>query len=176
MNPVVLFALAFGAIIVWLVIQTMRAGPNQLDEMTLARGITLRTATPADPGEGWTKLGSRTVADGLRLRFDHDDDPQAEASFMIEDREKLNALANRKRVRLSEAFETHHVHTRGHVFRVRLRGTGGVVGKEVRIQMHVHSNGDPYCGRVENDDDTDAAVGDWIEFEKIEVLKVSPRT
>lgn len=175
MNPVVLFAIAFGAIVVWLVIQSMRAGPNQLDEMALARGIAVRKATTDDSGDAWTRLGSRTMADGLRLKFDHDDDPEAEASFVIEDRTRTNSLAQRKTVRLTGDFETHHVHTRGYVFRVRVRGTGAVVGKEIRIQMHVHGDGKPYCGRVENDDDIEAAVGDWIEFESVEVLEVAPR-
>jgi hypothetical protein len=30
----------------------------------------------------------------------------------------------------------------------------------------------PVCGQVENDDDTDAAVGGWIEFDRVEVLQV----
>ncbi len=53
-----------------------------------------------------------------------------------------------------------------------MRGTGPVVGKEVRIQMRVAGDGAPIGGQVENDDDTDAAVGGWIEFEEVEVLQV----
>ena len=56
-----------------------------------------------------------------------------------------------------------------------MRGTGPVVGKEVRIQMHVANKGRPHGGRVENDDDIDAAVGGWIEFEEVDVLEVGPR-
>jgi hypothetical protein len=78
-------------------------------------------------------------------------------------------------VRLGPDFETHHVHTSGYVFQVSLRGTEPMVGKEVRIQMHVGRDGKPVCGRVENDDDTDAAVGGWIEFESVEVLRTGRR-
>ena len=165
---------AFGLMIVYLVIQARKAGPRELSDMDLRRGVVVRRATPDDPGTSWDKLGSRTTAEGLRLRFDHDDDPQAEASFLVGDSERRSSttLANRKTVRLAEEFETHHVHTRGYVFQVRLRGAGPVVGKEVRIQMHVDGNGEPFCGRIENDDDTDAAVGGWIEFEFVEVLEV----
>ncbi len=40
-------------------------------------------------------------------------------------------------VRLGADFETHHVHTMGYVFRVRMRGTGPVVGKEVLQKPYV---------------------------------------
>jgi hypothetical protein len=58
---------------------------------------------------------------------------------------------------------------------VRLRGTEPVVGREVKIQMHVEGPGKPICGRVENDDDHRPAVGGWIEFESVEVLRVGRR-
>ena len=47
-----------------------------------------------------------------------------------------------------------------------------MVGREVRIQMVVDRDGRPVGGRMENDDDTDAAVGDWIEVEWAELLRV----
>ena len=166
------FLVVFGLTIVWVVFQARRAGPRILDEPDLRRAVTIKRGDADNPGDGWTKLGKLTTADGLRLKFDHDDDPQAEASFMVEERNVINALGQRLTVRLTDDFETHHVHNRGYVFRVRLRGTGPVVGKEVRIQMHVHGDGKPYCGKVENDDDTDAAVGGWIDFEEIEILQV----
>ena len=100
-------------------------------------------------------MGSKTTADGLNLKFDHDDDPQAEASFVVEasDGSKRNSIAHSLTVRLGQEFETHHVHTMGFVFRVRLRGTGPVIGKEVRIQMHVRSDGTPWRAAIENDDE-----------------------
>lgn len=172
MNPASILLIAFAAIVVWFVIQTKRAGPRQVDDLVLARAVSVRSVAAPEAGEVWALLGSETTAEGLNLRFDHDDDPQAEASFMVEDRSVKNSLANRMTIRLSDAFKTHHVHTRSYVFRVSVRGTGAVVGKEIRIVMRVHGDGKPFCGRVENDDDTDAAVGDWIEFENVEVLHV----
>lgn len=171
------FMIVFALLVLYLIVQARRAGQRQLGELDLARAVTLARATASDPGNGWSLLGSKTRAEGLHLRFDHDDDPQAEASFLIDPATsgKGNTLAHRVTVRLGDAFETHHVHTRGYVFRVRLRGTGPVVGKEVLIQMHVRSDGTPWGGRVENDDDTDAAVGGWIEFEEVELLQVGGR-
>ena len=166
------FVVVFGLLILWLFIQAKRAGPLTLSDMDLRRAVSIKRADVNNPGDGWSHLGSLTTADGLNLRFDHDDDPKAEASFVIEDRKLVSSLGQRITVRLTDTFETHHVHTRGDVFRVRLRGTGPVIGREVRIQMHVFGDGKPRCGRVENDDDTDAAVGGWIEFEEIEVLQV----
>jgi hypothetical protein len=174
---VVAFFIVFALLALYLVVQARRAGPRQLGELDLARAVTLAGATASDPGNGWSLLGSKTTAEGLNLKFDHDDDPQAEASFLIDPAmtREGNTLAHRVTVRLSDEFETHHVHTRGHVFRVRLRGTGSVVGKEVLIQMHVMSDGTPWGGRVEHDDDTDAAVGGWIEFDAVEILQVGGR-
>ncbi len=168
------FLTVFALIVVYLVIQTKRAGPRQLAETDLSRAVTVAKATADDPGQGWSHLGSRTTAQGLRLKFDHDDDPQAEATFLADSgrAKQRNTLAHSLTVRLTDTFETHHIHTRGCVFRVRLRGSDRVVGKEIRLQMHVESDGTPYGGRVENDDDTDAAVGGWIDFEEIEILRV----
>lgn len=175
MNPWLIVALAvLGLAIVWLVRQSSKAGPRQLPADALNGASRLVRVTASDPGRGWEKLGSRTRADGLKLRFDHDDDPQAEASLLVPagGRASRGALANSRTIRLAPEFETHHVHTAGHVFRLRLRGTGEVAGREVRIQMAVDDAGRPFAGRVENDDDTDAAVGDWIEVEWAEVLRV----
>ena len=160
-----------------LVFQAKSAGPPQLPETELARGRVIASATAEDPGAGWSLLGSKTEADGLRVKFDHDDDPQAEATFLVDPSitKKRNSLALRHVIRLGSDFQTHHVHTRGHVFRVRVRGTGRVVGKEVKLLMHVADDGTPFGGSVENDDDTDAAVGDWIEFVRVEVLALPRR-
>jgi len=167
----------FVLLIAYLAVQAKRAGPPQLTEMELARAIPVVSATADDPRHGWSLLGSKTVADGLKLRFDHDDDPEAEATFLVDPAvtKKRNSLALTNTVRLGAEFETHHVHARGYVFRVRMRGTGPVVGKQVQLEMHVGDDGKPFGGRVENDDDTEAAVGGWIEFEKVEVLEVRRR-
>jgi hypothetical protein len=168
------FASLFALFVLYLVVQTRKAGPQQVSEVALARAITVARATAEEPGNGWSALGSRTSADGLRLRFDHDDDPQAEATFLVDPAgcAKANTLSHRMTVRLGADYESFHVHTRGHAFRVRMRGTGAVVGKEVCIMMRVRGDGTPLGGKVENDDDTDAAVGDWIDFESVEVLDV----
>lgn len=88
-------------------------------------------------------MGQKTTARGLDIKFDHEDDPWAEATLLASGvREPLrNTLAHRFTVRLGGDFETHHVHTSGHVFRVRLRGTGSVVGKDVLILMKVAGDG-----------------------------------
>ena len=172
-----LIALAlFVLFVVYMVVQAKRAGPKTLSDHELRRARVVERATRDDPGAGWQEPGAATTVNGLDLKFDHDDDPKAEASFFVGnhgERRRRGTLALPLTVRLKADFETHHVHTRGWIFRVRLRGTGGVVGKEVRLGMHVTGNGVPHCGRVENDDDTDAAVGDWIEFESVEVLQVA---
>jgi len=161
-------------LITHMVVQAKRAGPPQLLDADLARARVIASATADAAGHGWSNLGSKTTADGLKLKFDHDDDPQAEATFLVDPAvtKKRNSLSLRNTVRLGSDFQTHHVHTRGYVFRVRMRGTGPVVGKQVKLLMHVEGNGTPFGGGVENDDDTDAAVGGWIEFEKVEVLRV----
>lgn len=172
------FAGLFALFIFWMIVQKRRAGPRQLPDRVLQRGRPILQAMPGDPGPGWQELGSRTTAKGLNLRFDHDDDPQARATLLAPREPKANAkntLANTLTVRLSDRFETHHVHTGGYVFRIRLRGTGTVVGKDVRVQMVVSGDGRPYGGRVENDDNTNAAVGDWVEVESAEILQVSRR-
>lgn len=172
----VLAWIAVGVVVlfVYLIVLGMRAGPRELDSMQLARAVTVRKATAGTTGDVWSNLGSRTTADSMRLKFDHDDDPQAEATFLADPSkpEKRNTLSNMHTVRLAKDFETHHVHTRGYVFRARLRGTEPVVGKEVRLLMKVNGNGTPHGGGVENDDDIDAAIGGWIEFEELEILKV----
>ena len=132
--------------------------------------------TVRSPGNGWQKLGSKTTARGLDLKFDADDDPQAEAMIPVPDLDAArssNGLANRLTITLSDQFESHHVHTGGYVFRVRLRGSGKIIGKEVLLKMVINPrSGEPIGGMLENDDDTDAAVGDWIEVESAEILSV----
>lgn len=168
------FAVLFVAFIGWIALQSHKAGPVHIDPATLASGERVRSATRADPGTGWSNLGTLTTADGLNLKFDHDDDPQAEACFLPLESEtsRGSSIGRRATVRLTNEFETYHVHNRGYVFQVRVRGSEPVVGKEIRIQMHVHGNGEPHCGKVENDDDTDAAVGGWIEFDEVSILRV----
>jgi len=165
----------FGLAILWIVRQSRRAGPRELSDSVLERASPLLRVTHEDPGAGWEDLGRATRADGLRLRFDHDDDPEAEASLRVSDGTPAarGTLANSLTVRLRPDYVTEHVHTSGYVFRLRLRGTGAVVGKEVQIQMAVADDGRPYAGGVENDDDTDAAVGDWIEVDWAEILRVA---
>lgn len=114
MSPWVIgFLVALGLVTVWLVRVARRAGPRQVSAEDLARARPLLRVTPDDPGPGWTGLGSATHVDGIRLRFEADDDPAAEATLLVPGREGAphNALANRHTIRLAEAFETHHVHT-----------------------------------------------------------------
>jgi len=58
------------------------------------------------------------------------------------------------------------------VFQVSLRGAPGVIGKEIRIKMVVRKGSEPVGGQIENDDDTDAAVGDWIEIERAAIIQL----
>jgi hypothetical protein len=177
MNWIVLFFLVFGLMVLWLVVKAMKAGPRQVSDTDLDRARPLVRITTDAPGDGWQNLGSRTQADGISLRFDHDDDPQAEATLLVPERERggPSSFGHVLTVRLTNTFETHHVHASGFVFRVRLRGDATVAGKEVRIQMKVSGGKRPYGGQIENDDDTDAAVGGWIEFEWAEVLELYGR-
>lgn len=159
--------------IVYAIVQAVRAGPPQLSDEKLQRALPVLRVTPDEPGPGWQDLGKETRADGLKLRFDADDDPWAEATLVLPGAQKARpTLAHKRTVTLGAEFETHHVHTRGYVFRIRLRGTGTVVGKQTQIAMVVGKGDEPYGGRVENDDDTDAAVGGWIEVESAEILRV----
>jgi len=168
-----LFFMALGVAAV--VRAKMRAGSAQVEEAAVGRARRLLRVTPESPDPGWQHLGREPRADGLRLRFDHDDDPAAEATLALAgtDGPFRNTLSNRVTIRLADDFKTHHVHTGGYVFRARLRGTGDVVGREVRLKMLVDGSGRPVGGRIEHDDDTDAAVGDWIEFEWAEVLELA---
>ena len=57
--------------------------------------------------------------------------------------------------------------------RVRIKNlkSGKIVDKTTRIQMVIATRtGEPVGGKIENDDDDDAAVGDWIEIESAEIL------
>lgn len=162
---------AFGLFVLYLVVQVRRAGPAQLDEAQLARASVVHRWTRDGPAPRWEGVGSATTVDGLRIKFDADDDPQAEATLALPGGRKGGGVSRRITVRLGADFQTYHAHTAGHVFRVRMRGTGGVIGKQVCIMMKPGEGGRPYGGRIENDDDTDAAVGDWIEIEWAEVLK-----
>lgn len=164
---------AVALVVLWVFVQTRKAGPAQLDEAQLARASLLHRWTRDGPTAHWEGVGKATTVDGLRIKFDHDDDPLAEATLVLPGGRKGGAGVSRRiTVRLGADFETYHAHTAGHVFRVRMRGTGSVIGKEVCIMMKPGEGGRPYGGRIENDDDTDAAVGDWIEIEWAEILKV----
>ncbi len=172
------YLLVFGVVLlacVVILVQRVRvAGPRQLDDAALARAREVARWTRAEPGTGWRELGSRTTTRGLDLHFDHDDDPQAEATLLAPGARPrpVSTYSNVVVVPLAEQFVTHHVHTAGWVFRVSLRGTGAVVGREVKLTMQVASASRPHGGRIENDDDLDAAVGDWIEVEWAELLAV----
>lgn len=168
-------AIAFGLFILFVVLQARKAGPRQLSDARLARGRPLVRIEAGTEGTGWDGLGSKTTTRGIHVRFDHDDDPQAEATLFVPGRtpeERTTSVANRLTVDLESAFTDYHVHTGGYVFRIRMRGTGDIIGRQTRIQMVVDGSGEPIGGRMENDDDTRAAVGDWIEVEYAEVLEI----
>lgn len=153
-----------------------KAGPRQVSDETLARGRPLVRLTAESPGPGWSELGRRTTADGLRLRFDADDDPLAEAKLFVPRHERAgrNRFGHSRVVTLGSDWATEHVHTGGYAFQVRVRGTGATVGKKVEIQMKVGSNGEPYGASIENDDDHDPAIGDWIDIALAEILRLPP--
>jgi hypothetical protein len=166
----------FGLCVVLVVRQALRAGPRVLEESALRAARTLVRRTRAAPGPGWEQTGSCTETRGLDLRFESDDDPEARARLFAPDsggERARSTLANALTVTLTDRFATHHVHTAGSIFHISLRGTGGVVGKQVRLMMAVDARGAPCHGRIENDDDTDAAVGDWIEVEWAELALVA---
>ena len=172
-----LFFGAMGLAVLSLVRLKKKAGPTTIDAALLDGARTLLLRTDEDPGPGWDVTGSATQTRGLHLLFDHDDDPQAEATMLLPGREGRgrNAFTNIHTIRLPADFQDFHVHTGGYVFRVRLRGTGNVVGKEVRLGMLVDGKGDPHGARIENDDDDDAAVGGWVEVEGAQILQISGR-
>ena len=178
MKWVIGFGIVFGLCVIALVRGAMKAGKRELSREELARASTLLSVSSSAPGEGWQRLGELTTADGLNIKFDHDDDPQAEALMLapgVANERPGNSLANNLPITLGADFETYHVHTGGFVFRIRARGTGNVVGKQTRLQMAINpKTGMPIGGKLENDDDLDAAVGDWIEIESAEILQVQP--
>lgn len=156
-----------------------RAGRSQLSEDELRSARVLMDLSPDDPDVVWQELGSLTTCRALDLKFDHDDDPQAEATLLAPGAVPRpgSLISNVVEVRLGAEFETHHVHTAGYAFRVCLRGTGGVVDKITRIKMMVDGHGRPYGARMENDDGEadQAAVGDWIEIKRAEILEIPRR-
>lgn len=174
MHPaLILFFVALALVIVSLVRSVQRAGPRQLPETDLRRGRTIVALTADAPGPGWEEVGSATTVRGIDLRFDADDDPAARATLLAPESRRGtrgNLLSNKVTLTLTGAFETHHVHTSGWIFRVTLRGSGKTVGREVQLGMAVDRAGRPWGGRIENDDDTAAATGDWIEIQRAEIL------
>jgi len=174
-----MIAIAVIAIGVFRAVRTVkRLGKSTVSEAIIEAGRPLLRAHRDLEGARWDALGSATEARGLDLRFSADDDPAAEATIRLpEAPEKPRASTSLvKRVTLTGDWRTEHVHTGGYVFRLRLRGAPGVVGKVVRLQMRVDGEGNPWAGRIENDDDDPAAVGDWIEIEWLEILDVREGT
>lgn len=174
MHPaLIVFLIALALVIVLLVRAVQRAGPRQLPETDLRRGRTVVALTAEAPGPGWGEVGSATTVRGIDLRFDSDDDPAARATLLAPESQRGtrgNLLSNKVTISLTGTFETHHVHTSGWVFRVTLRGTGKTVGRQVQLGMAVDKAGRPWGGRIENDDDTKAAIADWIEIRRAELL------
>lgn len=170
-----IFAVVVALAVLYLIVQVRKSGPAQLSDSELSLARVVHRWTRDHPGDGWQGLGSRTSAEGLNLRFDADDDPEAEATLILPGAKGDSGMCNMTTVRLGADFETFHTHTAGHVFRIRMRGTGTVVGREVRLLMKVGAGGQPYGGRIENDDDIDAAVGGWIEVEWAEILRTRGR-
>jgi hypothetical protein len=160
---------ALALLVGWVFALTRKAGPAHLSDAVLARARVLHRWTADGPPPHWEGVGSATTVDGIE--FDSDDDPTAEATLALPGgREGGLGVAQRITVTLGGDFQTHHAHTAGYVFRLSMRGTGPVFGKEVVIMMKPGEGGRPYGGRIENDDDTDAAVGGWIEIEWAEIL------
>lgn len=176
MSPVT-FVLAGFAVMVFMAVRAVRRlGPSTISEAQIAAGRPLlRTHRDID-GPRWDELGSATETRGLDLLFRADDDPAARATMLVPGApvKPRSTTSLVQRVTLTEEWATPHVHTAGFVFRVRLRGAPGVVGKVVRLQLRVDGNGQPWAARIENDDDDPAAVGDWIEIEWLEILDVRP--
>jgi hypothetical protein len=170
------FLVVLGVCVLLLARGAQKAGKRQLRSEEMAWARTLLAVSQESPGDGWQRLGSLTSSNGLNLKFDHNDDPQAEAMIFApgaSDDTTRSRLSNRVTIELPEEFTTFHVHTAGYVFRVRAKGTGGVVGKEICLKMAVNPRTlEPVGGIIENDDDTDAAVGDWIEIESAEILQI----
>ncbi len=178
MPPFVTFILVMvGLAILWLIRLGFKLGPAQLDKRVLARTRTIVKLTVKHPGEGWETLGSMTEARGLDLKFEHDNDPEAQALFIVPQSlggslGQGNTFCNSSTVTLGHEMADYHTHSAGFVFRVRMKGTGGVAGRKTVIQMVVDSSDRPVGGRIENDPKHDPAVGDWIVIESMEVLKV----
>lgn len=168
------FLAGFAVLVAWIVFKTRQAGSPQVSDAALASARPLARISRDSPGPGWQKLGSRTTTRGLDIRFDADDDPEAEATHILESAPSRTGamFAPRHPVRLTGDWSEHHVHTRGYVARIRLRGTGQAVGRQVMFMMKVAGNGEPWGVTLENDDDREPAMGDWIEVESVEVLKL----
>jgi len=176
MSFLTIAAVVFALLIVVMLIQSAKAGKSVVSEDAIRKGSLVCAITPESPGEGWQELGIKTTARGLDLRFDHDDDPQASATLLFPGYDlSLNRsrFGQSRTITLTSAFATHHVQNSGYVFRVSLRGTGDVIDRQVRIKMVIDGKKEPFGGSIENDDDTAAAVGDWVEVERAELLKLA---
>ena len=168
------FAVFFLAVVAWAVHTSRRLGPSTANAEEIVRGTVLLSATQGD-GVTWHRLGAATQAQGLWLLFNADDDPAAEATMLLPGvPDDTRAMANLRRVQLSAEYATEVVTSSGHAFVVRLRGTGKVVGRYVKIQMRVDLAGQPLGVQIENDDSTryPPAVGDWIEISSIAVVRL----
>ena len=167
---VTLFALAAVGIAA-----TMRklGRPTRTDEQ-LRNAKVLMILRNGDPHAAWSEKGSATQSEGLNLRFDADDDPAARAFILLPDAPLVNrasTLANVQKIRLADDFVTHHCASGKHACLVKLRGTGAVVGRCVKLQMVIDKAGNAVGVCIENDDDDDPAMGDWIEIDSIAILE-----
>lgn len=159
-----------------LVRSTRRAGPKDLDAAELRSATLLHRVTADSPGEGWTHLGAGTSAEGLRLLFHAEDDPAASATLEAPREHRSSRRSsywNGRSVELGEDYEIFHVHTAGHIFRVRLRGEAGIAGRHVQLLMVVGSDGRPVGGRIENEKHDHPAIGGWIDVDSAELLAIA---
>ena len=167
--------LAAGGLVVFRVLK--RLGPATIPEEAMEAGRPLLRVHRDAGDPQWDHLGAGTESRGLDLLFHADDDPEAEATVRAPGApvKAPSTTSRARRVTLTAEWQTAYVHAGGYVFRARVRGAPGVVGKVVRLKMRVDSAGKPWAGHIGNDDDDPAAVGDWVEVEWLEMLDVRHR-
>lgn len=128
------------------------------------------------PHDTWHELGTETRAEGLDLFFNADDDPAAQATIMLtESKDKKMLVANNVSVPLTADFQTHISASGSYAAVVELRADPGVVGRSVNVQMLVSPDGAPIGVRIENDDEHDPAIGDWIRITRIAIVELAKR-